>query len=985
MHGDVDVFRVLCVDVCRSMYMNRWFNYVSLFMTVYALFADDLRLSATPKQADNVFNAFTLLAIVVFMSEVITFSFGMDDYFNGFFFWLDLLSTVTLALDLTWLTDIVYCGSAALAGAASKTAETTLAGRAGARASRTLRVIRLIRMAKGYKWYKMMMLRKNDTDGIDARGLAVPGEEEDFDGVHDTASVNNLDVNRNASLQQAPGETRVGKKLSDMTTRRVIILVLVMLIVMPVFQTSFHGMPDLEASVRVAAEVIYARWVVWCGFNTATTALPPCLDFLAQQIESGGAMTAEHTAWLDSQRKYRWFYEKFLLDFVHQHHGSAAQSADEVFWWGMRSSSLAARVGEDQALAGMGEIARLMQATYLGDYALQPDEWDAVWARSEWLSDGRVDTLDDNAKERLMAPWTEICDIRGDEYVGVPLVDSWDGSAGSTGCALTEELRCSEWVQYMPRTRTDEQEGWTDMTIVLNLQPVISMESMLNALQTMFICISVWVGSMFFAKDARELLLQPIQRMIDKMQNIKDNPLEAMRLGDLEYRRSQKETERQEEKLAKMSGIWRLCAYLQTKSVKEPIETVILEKTIIKVGSLLAVGFGEASADIIGENMKVNRTSGPDLALPGQQVDCVIGFCGIKDFILATETLKEDVVLFVNLISEIVHGCVDEFGGSPNKNMGDSFLLIWRMSDLAKAHQAKLADMSLVALAKVIAEISKSPKLANYHSRVRLCFGLHAGWAIVGVIGSNYKIDASYLSPNVNTAVTLESVASLYGVSILMSDVMVSHFSKEMGQTTRLIDHVKFRGSKSPMRIHTFDAEDRQLQCLSLPADQTVKNRFKWRKQREIRKNAKWSDEYRIVDLFESDRDLHLMRAPFSREFFKRFATAYRNYEAGQWLVARDMLFTCHYTPATSVGPPVLDAAQWPKDGPTRSLLRFMQGFDFVPPDDWPGHRHFKAAIDAAVAHAQDQGLLQVKPQRSANKNPFMKRTAVCVFSTTLT
>ena len=34
--------------------------------------------------------------------------------------------------------------------------------------------------------------------------------------------------------------------------------------------------------------------------------------------------------------------------------------------------------------------------------------------------------------------------------------------------------------------------------------------------------------------------------------------------------------------------------------------------------------------------------------------------------------------------------------------------------------------------------------------KMYLGFGLHIGWAIEGAIGSNYKIDASYLSPNVN-------------------------------------------------------------------------------------------------------------------------------------------------------------------------------------------------------------------------------------------
>lgn len=35
------------------------------------------------------------------------------------------------------------------------------------------------------------------------------------------------------------------------------------------------------------------------------------------------------------------------------------------------------------------------------------------------------------------------------------------------------------------------------------------------------------------------------------------------------------------------------------------METVMLEKTIIKLGGLLALGFGEAGAEVIGQNMKV--------------------------------------------------------------------------------------------------------------------------------------------------------------------------------------------------------------------------------------------------------------------------------------------------------------------------------------------------------------------------------------------
>lgn len=38
-------------------------------------------------------------------------------------------------------------------------------------------------------------------------------------------------------------------------------------------------------------------------------------------------------------------------------------------------------------------------------------------------------------------------------------------------------------------------------------------------------------------------------------------------------------------------------------------------------------------------------------------------------------------MIFVNEIAEIVHGIVDHFSGSPNKNVGDAFLLVWKFED----------------------------------------------------------------------------------------------------------------------------------------------------------------------------------------------------------------------------------------------------------------------------------------------------------------
>lgn len=51
--------------------------------------------------------------------------------------------------------------------------------------------------------------------------------------------------------------------------------------------------------------------------------------------------------------------------------------------------------------------------------------------------------------------------------------------------------------------------------------------------------------------------------------------------------------------------------------------------------------------------------------------------------------------------------------------------------------------------------------MPNYE--VRLGYGLHVGWAVEGAIGSKFKIDASYLSPNINMVLRLESESKVYG------------------------------------------------------------------------------------------------------------------------------------------------------------------------------------------------------------------------------
>mmetsp|Transcript_19615 Transcript_19615/g.18695 ORF Transcript_19615/g.18695 Transcript_19615/m.18695 type:complete len:228 (+) Transcript_19615:921-1604(+) len=194
--------------------------------------------------------------------------------------------------------------------------------------------------------------------------------------------------------------------------------------------------------------------------------------------------------------------------------------------------------------------------------------------------------------------------------------------------------------------------------------------------------------------------------------------------------------------------------------------------------------------------------------------------------------MQEQVLLFVNHISEIVHSCVDKFGGSPNKNLGDTFLLVWKpesfcLSDSVipkktQNHKAVMADLALFSILKIISKINSLQTLKKYRTdfkmeerinnyRVSIGFGLHFGWAIEGAIGSEFKVDLSYLSPNVNLASRLCAATKQYGVDILFSEQVQSLLSERIKEMTREVDCVTLKGSKQALNLFTVDLDPNNL------------------------------------------------------------------------------------------------------------------------------------------------------------------------------
>jgi class 3 adenylate cyclase len=917
--------RSFCQILCKS----RLLAVLTTLLTFYALFGDDLRLMFSNKAEDTYFDWVTIAAMAVFSIELLAFSGGKPEYMFGFFFWLDLLATVTLVLDVTVVGEQLFGDSISNAASASSSdgggtgnsaeaARAARMSRAGTKAGRVVRLIRLLRLIK------MLKVFRKDTNQIQN----IPGED-DYD-----------DDDEEAQIQ----ESAVSKKLSEMTTRRVIVLVLAIMLFLPVFQADMLS-DNFDTAGQFGMNTLYRRW----------------RDGMDKYLPEQSAQN--HMEYMESTE--RQVYEDLLLLYLYKHNwflrdqpipsdkSSPKDSFNRLFWLGASpaDSSLAKYV-----------------APKLVNY-----DWNSRWNGKDW--DFYSGDIPSDIQATLLSSWNDTQLCVHDLYRGRSLLAT---QADEIRCP--EELRYQERTAIFPQLLTSEEATQISFMFVFDRRHGSKYEAMLNLFQTLFVCLLLGIASLTFSNDANKLVLAPIERIISKLDKIRNNPLQALKIGDDDHHKE----EVRAAKLTAARNTWaqqksrsgsfscldrvagggtreqvlsficpmacckrRLGLQIQAKEQPEPMETQVLERTIIKIGSLLALGFGEAGAQIIGQNMKDNDSSSVMGGVSGRRVDAVFAFCNIRDFTVVTEVLQDQVMIFVNRIAALVHSLCDEYWGNPNKNVGDAFLLVWRLSGQPDERRHRLTDLALLALLSMVAKVAKSHEIAEYREhhkllkrlpqyRVRLSFGVHVGWAIEGAIGSDFKIDASYLSPNVNFAAKLESDTKYYGSKILMSGTVIDALSQPLGQMARLIDSVDYSGSGNAMKVYSMDLDDTKLRVEEpFAAPLTKAARFKLKFERQRRKNERWAETYNAHQVLSNEPSFKIMREKFTEEFFCRFQMAYLNYEAGNWPIACKMLEETRF---------LCDGNE---DGASCALLRMLLMHDNEAPKDWRGYRPFGViAID---------------------------------------
>ena len=468
-----------------------------------------------------------------------------------------------------------------------------------------------------------------------------------------------------------------------------------------------------------------------------------------------------------------------------------------------------------------------------------------------------------------------------------------------------------------------------------------------NIIRTLFsIAIFLFVYILFLS-DINNVILISIEKMVKKVEKMAKNP-------SLELDNSLENSQNKSHCLSFLEA--------SQGDVKMDDFKIIINK-ISKICSLVSLGFGEAGTQIISQVLKKGLNVDINPLIPGKKVMGIYGFCDIRNFTDTTEILKENVMIFVNQVAEIVHQITADYCGSANKNIGDAFLLVWKLEDqfikeivnkkgvkelkLKNVNRInQICDMVLICFIRILIEINKSYKLAEYRHhkglnarmknyKTRLGFGLHLGQSIEGAIGSMFKIDASYLSTNVNMANELEENTKIFKKELIMSGDFYDYLSEDAKRYVRLLDIFKTKSGEIT-RLYSIDLD---LECIQIEKkkDSMFKENNAEKKMEIIKQKRKMAKilyddivirhKSDIWNEFVTDEDeFRLVREKYPDEFVDIYNSGMEAFKKGSWEEAKKLLTNAQE---------LING-----DDPACKInLEFMEKYNYTAPNNWKGYK----------------------------------------------
>lgn len=231
-------------------------------------------------------------------------------------------------------------------------------------------------------------------------------------------------------------------------------------------------------------------------------------------------------------------------------------------------------------------------------------------------------------------------------------------------------------------------------------------------------------------------------------------------------------------------------------------------------------------------------------------------------------------------------------------------------------------------------------------------------------MGSEYKIDASYISPNIAITANIEQATQHFQVLLLITDDVIKKCSAGVTAVCRKIDTVMIAGHQDPMDLYSVDLDSKALEVDGprKPLQWNPRSRYKVRQYLETERSSNFMDEDFAMRAIHNkdgkDDSIMRMRSLYNVDFMETFKMGFKNYIEGEWKVAQALLLSSME---------VLGRA----DGPCDSLLDFMQRTQFEAPATWKGYRDLAPLLQGGPPRKSHRQQQQFKKAASFAKEVY--------------
>ena len=193
-------------------------------------------------------------------------------------------------------------------------------------------------------------------------------------------------------------------------------------------------------------------------------------------------------------------------------------------------------------------------------------------------------------------------------------------------------------------------------------------------------------------------------------------------------------------------------------------------------------------------------------SMSAKSTELTVMFADVRGFTTLSEKMEPAALgeLMNTLLTELSRVIRAQHLGTIDKYIGDCVMAFWG-APTDRADHAAAATAAALDMQKALTALVPNLKVPE-GAHIAVGIGLNTGKAVVGNMGSAYRMAYTVLGDTVNTASRLEGLTKAYGAAVVAGDPVRQAVEAGTGGGERFLwrelDRVRVKGRDTPLAIH---------------------------------------------------------------------------------------------------------------------------------------------------------------------------------------